>query len=82
MRILNFPIFQYFLKYLGLATNKRSYWKYEKIHLEKKRCIEELDCASNGIKLNYSDLARKYTLKDEKGALLFLLQKFLFLREF
>ena len=40
---------------------------------EKERCIEELDCASNDTKLNYSDLARKYELKDEKGAHLFLL---------
>ena len=29
------PIVQYFLKYLGLATTKRSYWKYQKIHLGK-----------------------------------------------
>ena len=51
---------------------KRSCWKYENINLGK-RCVEELDCASNGTKLNYIVLARKYELKDGKGAHLFLL---------
>ena len=49
-----------------VGNTKRFTW-------EKERCIEELDCASNDTKLNYSDLARKYELKDEKGAHLFLL---------
>ena len=61
---------------------KRSCWKYEMIHLGKRKMYKELDCASNDTKLNYSDLVRKYELKDEKGAHFFLLYKSYFYETF
>ena len=72
MQILTFPIVRYFLKYQGLQQPKDHVGNTKRFIWEKKRCIEELDCASSDTKLNYSDLARKYELKGEKGAHLFL----------
>ena len=42
MRILTFPIVQYFLKYLGLAPTKRSYWEYEKINLGNRKMYKRI----------------------------------------
>ena len=74
MRILTFPNSLIFPEIPRACNDQKIILEMQKrFTLGKERCIKELDCKSKGTKLNYSDIARKYALKDEKGAQIFLL---------